>query len=93
MSLLTGDDLLLRAVSVSKEQLVFVKHHLEASEGLGFLVADRGGDAFLVAHESQREALELFIEDLKHELGLRTVVRPSHAETLDRHGASSDGIE
>lgn len=70
-----------------------MKHHLEASEGLACLVAHRGGDALLVAHESQRESLNRFIEDLKVELGLRTVVRPSHSETLACHGASIDGLE
>lgn len=90
MSVLAGEELELRAVSVSPETMVLLRHHLEASEGLGYLVARQGGDAFLVTHRSQSDALDRFIEDLKDELGIRTNMRPAHAEALSSEGAGTD---
>lgn len=93
MSVLNGEELELRPVSVSPEMMVLLRHHLEASEGLGYLVASHGGDAFLVTHRSQSQALDRFIEDLKEEFGIRTNVRPAHTETLSTHGAYADERE
>lgn len=90
MSVLNGEDLELRPVSVSPEKMVLLRHHLEASEGLGYLVAIQGGDAFLVTHRSQTSALDRFIEDLKDEFGILTHVRPTHTETLASLGAGGD---
>lgn len=90
MSVLAGEELELRAVSVSPEMMVLLRHHLEASEGLGFLVARRGGDAILAAHRSQREALDRFIDDLKDEFSIRTNVRPAHVETLTSLETNAD---
>lgn len=90
MSVLNGEDQELRPVSVSPEKMVLLRHHLEASEGLGYLVALAGGDAFLVTHRSQSHALDQFIADLKDEFGIRTHVRPAHTETLASLGALVD---
>lgn len=90
MSVLAGEELELRAVSVSPEMMVLLRHHLEASEGLGYLVARRGGDAFLVTHRSQSDELDRFIEDLKDEFGIRTNVRPAHLETLSSLETNTD---
>jgi hypothetical protein len=87
MSVLAGEELELRAVSVSPEMMVLLRHHLEASEGLGYLVALRGGDAFLVAHRSQSAELDRFIGDLKDEFGIRTNERPAHLEARNSFGS------
>lgn len=92
MSVLAGDELELRAVSVSPDAMVLLRHHLEASEGLGYLVARRGGDAFLVTHKSQSEALNQFIEDLRDEFGIRTNARPEHAEALNAEALNSETL-
>jgi hypothetical protein len=74
VSLLNQTDLEIRPISVRAHELVFVRHVLEASEGIGFLIAKQGGEAFLVSPKSQVAALEAFIEDMKSEVGL--VERP-----------------
>ncbi len=88
MSFLDGEELELRAVSVSPEKMVLLRHHLEASEGLGYLVARQGGDAYSVSHRSQKEALDRFIDDLRGEVGLRLVRRPGHESLLKAAGVS-----
>src|SRR5690606_12363275 len=68
VSLLTGPGLIVLPISIDKENLVLLKHHLEASEGLGYIVAKRGGNVLLVSHESRQEEFNVFLRDLKLEL-------------------------
>jgi len=70
VSLLSKDELSVRAISVRASELVFVRHLLEASEGIGFLIAEKGGDALLVTPTSRVRELDEFISDLEHEVGL-----------------------
>lgn len=70
VSLLSKDELAVRAVSVRASELVFVRHLLEASEGVGFLIAERGGDVLLVSPVSREAELDEFISDMEQEVGL-----------------------
>jgi hypothetical protein len=54
-------------VRAPAKEVVFVKAVLEASEGLGAMFAERGGDLTLVAHRSQQKELDRLISDLEHE--------------------------
>lgn len=83
MSLLTGPGLMVLPISVDKENLVLLRNHLEASEGLGYIVAKRGGNVMLVSHESRREEFNIFVRDLKSELGIRLGLLPAHEEVRD----------
>lgn len=80
MALLSQNELEVRAVSVHPAQLVLLMHFLEASEGLGFIIAKRGGDVLLIAPKSQSEALDDFICDMKLELGLVVGISAAHDE-------------
>ena len=70
MSLLCDDLLEVRPISVRASDLVMVRHYLEASEGLGFLIAKKGGNALLVTPKSQSADLDEFIDDMKAEFAL-----------------------
>lgn len=83
MSLLSEQELTVRAVCVRAEDLVLIRHHLEASEGLGFLIAKSGGDALLVAPISLADDLDRFIEDMKEEFQLSTVPLSVHQKAFD----------
>lgn len=86
MSLLSRDELTVRAVSVRPSKMVLLKNHLEASEGLGFLIAKRGGVALLVSPISQTGELDTFIADMDREIGL------SLGETVDHLEAENVGL-
>lgn len=86
MSLLSRDELTVRAVSVRPSKMVLLKNHLEASEGLGFLIAKRGGVALLVSPVSQADELDAFIADMDTEIGL------SLGATLDHEEAEHVGL-
>lgn len=73
MSLVAGSDVVVRAISVPKDQLVFVRHVLEASEGLGIVVTERGGQTWLVGPKCQERTLDRLIRDLSEEVGLKTL--------------------
>lgn len=62
-------DLAARRLRVRAEDAVFVKGVLEASEGVGVLFAERGGDLVVAAPHSRIAALEEVIRDLAAELG------------------------
>lgn len=83
MSLLSKIDLAVRPISVRAHQLVFVRHVLEASEGIGFLIAKKGGEAILVAPLSQVAELDAFVEDMKLEVGLVERVLTDDDEVYD----------
>ncbi len=83
MSLLSKIDLEVRPISVRAHELVFVRHVLEASEGIGFLIAKQGGEAILVGPKSQAAALDAFVEDMKAEVGLVERVLTDDDEVYD----------
>jgi hypothetical protein len=68
---LLGRGLVARRFSVDKEDVVFVKGVLEASEGLGALFAERGGELVIAAPESRAAELDEVLADLQRELGAR----------------------
>jgi hypothetical protein len=55
---------------VPKEELVYVRSLLEASEGLGFFIAKSGGELLLVCPVSQSRQLDQFVSDLSQEVPL-----------------------
>jgi hypothetical protein len=62
-------DLVARSVSVRAEDVVYVKGIFEASEGLGALFAERGGELVIAAPRSRADELDELLEDLKTEIG------------------------
>lgn len=71
---LLDSDLVARRVRVRARDTVFVRGVLEASEGLGVLFAEHGGDLVLAAPLALASALDEVIADLVLELG--AVVEP-----------------
>ena len=78
---LLGEGLVSRRVRVAKEQVVFVKGVFEASEGLGALFAERGGDLVIAAPRSREADLDEVLADLAAEVG---AVIESALEARDR---------
>jgi hypothetical protein len=62
-------ELVARAVSVRAEDVVYVKGIFEASEGLGALFAERGGELVIAAPLSRASELDELLEDLRIEIG------------------------
>ena len=83
MPLVSQEEMAIRAIRVESDQLVFVRHALEASEGIGFLIARKGGHALLVTPRSQEDLLDEFIADMVEEVGLSTATFPEHEEAFD----------
>ena len=83
MPLLNGQELNIRPISVAAADLVYVRHILEAHEGLGLVVGNQGGNELLVSTPDMAAELELFIFDLKREVELRTEWTPKHLEVMD----------
>jgi len=71
---LLGEGLVARRVVVAARDVVYVKGILEASEGLGALFAERGGDLVVAAPRSREAALDEVLGDLRDEVG--AVVKP-----------------
>lgn len=63
-------EMTLRTVLVEARELAFVRHALEASEGLGFVVAEKGGPIVVAATKSCAEELDVFLEDMASVAGL-----------------------
>ncbi|HEX2732960.1 MAG TPA: DUF4911 domain-containing protein [Polyangiaceae bacterium] len=63
------DDLEARRLLLPKEQIVYVRGILEASDGVAFLLAIRGGDVTIVGSKSRAHELNQILEDLRAELG------------------------
>jgi len=61
--------LVTRNVRVRARDVVFVKGIFEASEGLGVLFAERGGDLVIAAHPSRAPELDELLDDLVREIG------------------------
>jgi Domain of unknown function (DUF4911) len=70
---LVGPELSTRQVRVRPRDVVFVKGIFEASEGLGALFAERGGDLTLAVHPSRERELDELIADLAREIDLLIV--------------------
>ncbi|HEU4533674.1 MAG TPA: hypothetical protein VFS00_06135, partial [Polyangiaceae bacterium] len=82
---LLGEGLVSRRLVIGRAKVVFVRAHLEASEGLGIMFAERGGDLVpatpegpqseltLATPEGQERELDAFIDDLCTEYGARRV--------------------
>lgn len=68
MAPLLDADLVSRRVRVRARDTVFVRGVLEASEGVGVLFAEHGGDLTLAAPRSLAAALDEVIADLVLEL-------------------------
>jgi hypothetical protein len=71
---LIDSDLVTRRVRVRAEDVVFVKGIFEASEGLGAMFAERGGELVVAAHTSRASELDELLHDLAVEFG--AVVEP-----------------
>lgn len=65
-------DLITRRLFVRARDAVFVKGVLEASEGVGVLFAESGGDLLLAAPHSRAADLDALIADLVEELDAST---------------------
>jgi hypothetical protein len=76
-----------RRVQVLPAEVVYVKGILEASEGLGMVFAERGGDLVVAAPHERAQALLQLLEDLAHEIGAR--VDPDPQGTDARPAASA----
>ena len=60
-----------RELTVSPPDVVFVKGLIEASEGIGALFAEHGGDLTIVAPESRWAEMSELLADLEIEIGAR----------------------
>jgi hypothetical protein len=60
-----------RELTVSPPDVVFVKGLIEASEGIGALFAESGGDLTIVAPESRWAEMTELLADLEIEIGAR----------------------
>ncbi len=65
---LLDHDLITRRVRVDKRDVVFVKGVFEASEGVGAMFAERGGELVFAAHASRARELDEILNDLAQEL-------------------------
>ncbi|HEY6078565.1 MAG TPA: DUF4911 domain-containing protein [Polyangiaceae bacterium] len=65
---LLDHDLVCRKVLVRDQDVVFVKGIFEASDGLGALFAERGGELIISAPLSRVRELDELLEDLQREL-------------------------
>lgn len=65
---LLDDDLTVRRVYVRARDAVYVKGILEASEGVGVLFAERGGELVLATPHSRGDELDELIADLVLEI-------------------------
>ncbi len=72
---LLDSDLITRSVRVRARDVVFVKGVFEASEGLGALFAERGGELVIAAHASRADELDEVLADLAGELETMVVSR------------------
>jgi hypothetical protein len=64
-----GAGLIARSVIVRAEDVVYVKGIFEASEGLGAMFAERGGDLVIASPLSRQRELDELLADLASEIG------------------------
>ena len=65
---LLGDGLVARRVTVAPREVVFIKSIFEASEGVGAIFAERGGDLIIAAPASRVRELDELLRDLATEV-------------------------
>jgi len=68
VSPLLDSDLVCRSLRVRARDVVYVKGIFEASEGLGSLFAEHGGDLVIATHPSRIDELDALLADLCLEL-------------------------
>ena len=73
---LVDQDLVCRKVLVRDKDVVFVKGIFEASEGLGALFAERGGELIISAPLSRARELDEVLTDLQRELQAEVSLLP-----------------
>jgi hypothetical protein len=61
--------LVTRRMRVAAREVVFVKGVIEASEGVGVVFADHGGDLTVATLPSQKDELDRILQDLETETG------------------------
>lgn len=76
-----------RLVSVEPKDVVYVKGVFEASQGVGMIFADHGGDLTVATPHSQARALDELLQDLQQELGATMSTTGVAAEPLGRRAA------
>lgn len=69
-----------RRVDVRPPDVVYVKGILEASEGLGVVFAERGGDLVIASTPDRAAALNELLADLVIEIGARIDADPRNPE-------------
>lgn len=74
--------MLVRRVDVRPADVVFLKGILEASEGLGTIFAERGGELFVAAPPDREQELVELLDDLAREIDAR--VHPAASAGSDR---------
>jgi hypothetical protein len=77
---LVDADLVCRKVLVRDQDVVFVKGIFEASEGLGALFAERGGELIISAPLSRERELDELLTDLQRELQAQVTHLPLPAD-------------
>jgi len=65
---LLGEGLWVRRITVRPGDVLLVRAHLEASEGLANLFAEQGGDLTLATTREQLDELDRFLVDLEAEM-------------------------
>jgi len=65
---LLGDGLVVRSVTAAPRDVVFIKSIFEASEGVGAIFAERGGDLVIAAPASRERELDELLRDLAKEV-------------------------
>ncbi len=85
MPLLDPTELSIRPVSVRASELVYLRHLLEASEGLGFVVGNKGGNVFLVSTHDRVSELDEFIRHVQREIELHESMTPAHQDLIDEY--------
>jgi hypothetical protein len=92
---LVDADLATRQFSVRARDVVYVKGVLEASEGLGVLFGERGGELILATPKSRLAELDRMLADLQKEIGGvlegQAVGHASVGQTIGRE--SAEGAE
>ncbi len=73
---LVDHDLVCRKVLVRNQDVVFVKGVFEASEGLGSLFAEQGGELIISAPLSRAAELDEVLTDLARELQAQVTELP-----------------
>jgi hypothetical protein len=72
-----------RRVDVRPADVVYLKGILEASEGLGAVFAERGGELVVTAPPDRRADLAELLDDLAQELGASVGAETSFAPSAD----------